>query len=111
MHESSGAIEIGGLTEDVGWSHKHLIDQFRDQLGAPPKLIGRVLRFQRAIKLIGRSHPARWTELALECGFFDQSHLIREFQQFAGCTPKEYLGLQLPYGGVSASKAENSPSR
>jgi AraC-like DNA-binding protein len=102
MQETGGTLEIGGLADDVGWSHKHLIAQCRDHLGAPPKLLGRVLRLQRAIKLIGHSNQPRWVELALDCGYFDQSHLIREFGQLAGCTPEEYLGLQLPYGGVSA---------
>jgi AraC-like DNA-binding protein len=102
MQEASGRLEIGGLASDLGWSHKHLIAQFRDQLGAPPKLLGRVLRLQRAIKLIGQSDQPRWVELAFDCGYFDQSHMIREFRHLAGCTPEEYLGLQLPYGGVSA---------
>jgi AraC-like DNA-binding protein len=114
MQQTGGTLDIGGLAHDVGWSHKHLIDQFRDQLGGPPKLLGRVLRLKRAIKLIGQSKQPRWAELALQCGYFDQSHLIREFRQLAGCTPEEYLGLQLPYGGVSAStdpRPENSPRR
>ncbi len=102
MRETSGTLEIGALADDLGWSHKHLIAQFRDQLGAPPKLLGRVLRLQRAIKLIGQSNQPRWVALAFDCGYFDQSHMIREFRQLAGCTPEEYLGLQLPYGGVSA---------
>jgi AraC-like DNA-binding protein len=103
MQDTNGTLDIGGLAQDVGWSHKHLIAQFRDHLGAPPKLLGRVLRLQRAIKLIGQSNQPRWVELAFDCGYFDQSHLIREFRQLAGCTPEEYLGLQLPYGGVSAN--------
>ena len=114
LQETGGSLEIGGLASDVGWSHKHLIAQFRDQLGAPPKLLGRLLRLQRAIELIGRSNQPRWAELALDCGYFDQSHLIREFRQLAGCTPEEYLGLQLPYGGVSAgadSCPKNSSAR
>ena len=41
------------MAEELGWSHKHLIAQFRDQLGTPPKRLGRVLRFQRAIERIG----------------------------------------------------------
>ena len=102
MQETSGNLEIGGLASDVGWSHKHLITQFREQLGAPPRLLGRILRLQRATRLVGRLKQPRWAELALDCGYFDQSHMIREFRQLAGCTPEQYLGLQLPYGGVSA---------
>ena len=110
LQATSGSLEIGGLASDIGWSHKHLIAQFRDQLGAPPKRLGRVLRLQRAIKRIGQSKQPRWVGLALECGYFDQSHMIRDFRQLAGCTPEEYLGLQLPYGGVSAD-ADPGPGK
>lgn len=102
MQETSGRLEIGGLARDLGWSHKHLIAHCRDQLGEPPKLLARVLRLQCAIKRIGQSDQSHWVELAFDCGYFDQSHMIREFGLLAGCTPEEYLGLQLPYGGVSA---------
>jgi AraC-like DNA-binding protein len=102
LQETNGKLEIGDLAEELGWSHKHLIAQFRDQLGTPPKRLGRVLRFQRAIERIGACDAPRWVELAFDCGYFDQSHMIREFREFAGCTPEEYVGLQLPIGGVSA---------
>jgi AraC-like DNA-binding protein len=102
LQRTFGNVEIGGLARELGWSHKHLIAQFRDQLGSSPKRLGRVLRLQRAIHRIGECGPPRWVELAFDCGYFDQSHMIREFRELAGCTPDEYIGLQLPYGGVSA---------
>jgi AraC-like DNA-binding protein len=105
MQEKSGRVEIGVLARELGWSHKHLIAQFRDQLGAPPKRLGRVLRFQRAIEQIGEHASPRWVELAVDCGYFDQSHMIRDFRELAGCTPEEYIGLQLSHGGVSAGPA------
>jgi AraC-like DNA-binding protein len=108
MQRTPERLEIGTLARESGWSHKHLIAQFRDQLGAPPKLLERVLRFQRAIQCIGASDLPRWAKLALDCGYFDQSHMIREFHALAGCTPEEYLGLQLSYGGVSADPGANA---
>ena len=104
LQETNGKLEIGDLAEELGWSHKHLIAQFRDQLGTPPKRLGRVLRFQRAIERIGACDAPRWVELALDCGYFDQSHMIREFRELAGCTPEEFIRLQLPIGGVSAGQ-------
>jgi AraC-like DNA-binding protein len=105
MQTAYGVVDITGLARKTGWSHKHLIAQFRDQVGAPPRRLGRILRFQRAIKRLGPGNQARWAALAIDCGYFDQSHMIREFREFAGCTPAEYVGLQLPYGGVSADSA------
>jgi AraC-like DNA-binding protein len=102
MLEAPGMVDIAVLARKTGWSHKHLITQFRDHLGVPPKRLGRILRFHRAIRCIGPGNPARWAALAFDCGYFDHSHMIREFHEFAGCTPEEYARLQLPQGGVSA---------
>ena len=108
MQETGGCLEIGALAGELGWSHKHMISQFRDQLGAPPKRIGRILRLQRAIQRITANPAPGWVELAVDCGYFDQSHLIREFRQIAGCTPEEFVRLQLPFGGVSADDDSGS---
>src|SRR5262249_8983602 len=105
MQMAHGLVDITALARRAGWSHKHLIAQFRDHVGARPRRLGRILRFQRAIKRLGLDDRARWAALAIDCGYFDQSHMIREFREFAGCTPLEYVGLQLPYGGVSADSA------
>jgi AraC-like DNA-binding protein len=102
LQETNGRLPIADLAADVGWSSKHLIDQCRDQFGAPPKLLARLFRFQDAIKRVNESDQPRWAELAFDSGFFDQSHMIREFRRLAGCTPEAYARLQLPYGGVAA---------
>jgi AraC-like DNA-binding protein len=108
MQESHGLMDISFLARELRWSHKHLIGQFRDHLGVPPKRLGRILRFQRSVKSIESCNPARWAALAVDCGYFDQSHMIREFREFAGCTPKEYVHLRLPYGGIGVETAVNS---
>ena len=41
MQESDGSMEIGELAGELGWSHKHLITQCRDQPGALSKLLVR----------------------------------------------------------------------
>jgi AraC-like DNA-binding protein len=104
LQATNGKLEIGDLAEELGWSHRHLIVQFRDQLGTAPKRLGRVLRFQRTIERIRACDAPRWVELALDCGYFDQSHMIREFRELAGCTPEDFVRLQLPIGGVSAGQ-------
>jgi AraC-like DNA-binding protein len=105
MQEANGSSEIGSLARELGWSHKHMIATFRDQLGAPPKQLARSLRFKRALQLIDGGDRRGWAALALASGYFDQSHMIREFRALAGCTPKQYLSLRLPDGGISAEAA------
>ena len=57
-------------------------------LGVSPKMLARIARFRRAAALIARGEAASGADLAAACGYVDQAHLIREFQEFAGTTPK-----------------------
>lgn len=89
LHDSAGMMSIRSLASESGCSPKHLIAQFRDYVGLPPKIAARVLRFNRALKLIERGGALEWPQIALECGYYDQAHFIRDFRVFAGCTPVE----------------------
>jgi AraC-like DNA-binding protein len=99
LEESGGLISIGALATEIGWSHKHLIQRFREQVGLPPKTVARILRFERVVQRLRHTEAARWTDIALACGYYDQAHLIRDFTEFAGSTPAEFLGLVLPNNG------------
>ena len=79
---------ISAVRDHLGLAPKDLIDRFRKCIGLPPKLFARVARFQRLIASLGRE--PRWADAALEHGFADQAHLIREFTGFAGVTPTAY---------------------
>jgi len=91
LDETGGQVDIGALATELGWSHKRLIARFREQVGVPPKLVARVLRFDRAVRLIDRGTELTWTELALACGYYDQAHLIRDFRELSGMTPTELV--------------------
>jgi AraC-like DNA-binding protein len=103
LASAHGSLPIGELATDLGCSRKHLIERFREQLGLPPKRLARILRFQRVVRGIERPGETRFDELALACGYYDQAHLNRDFQEFAGTTPSGYARLRLPGGaGVAA---------
>lgn len=93
---SGGQVSAAALADRVGWSRKHLASQFREYVGMPPKQIARIMRFTRAIEAMERGDERRWTELAMSCGYFDQAHFNRDFKEFAGATPGEYLSMRLP---------------
>ncbi|TDC97767.1 AraC family transcriptional regulator [Actinomadura sp. 7K507] len=84
------AVTVADVAADVGWSRKHLTNRFREQAGLPPKVMGRVLRFQRAVELL--TGGAGFADAAFASGFYDQAHLNREFRALAGCTPTDLLG-------------------
>lgn len=94
---TAGRVPIRELAEQAGFSHRHLVARFREQVGLAPKSIARVLRLQHALALLERS-PVSLAEVALAAGFYDQAHLNREFRALAGCTPTEWLAARLPVG-------------
>lgn len=102
IHASGGNLSVGTLARDLGYSSKHLISLFRDQVGIPPKLLAQIVRFDRAMRSVRSDETPQWTELAMAHGYFDQAHLAREVRRFTGMTPSEahlYLsGLPDAYG-------------
>jgi AraC-like DNA-binding protein len=96
LRASEGRMEIGALAREIGCSRKYLLSCFREHVGLPPKSVARVLRFERAVRLLGRAGAdVRWSDLALGCGYYDQAHFIRDFRQFAGTTPGAFLRERL----------------
>jgi AraC-like DNA-binding protein len=92
---SRGAVSVAGLAEETGWSARHLDNRFRSEIGLTPKAAARVIRFDRARRmLMGRVRdggPPALAGLAVAAGYYDQSHLAREFRGLAGCPPSLWL--------------------
>jgi AraC-like DNA-binding protein len=93
---SGGSLDVRTLASEVGWSRRHLSERFRVELGLPPKVLGRVLRFERARRLLEGPHRPSLAEVAAACGYYDQAHLNREFRELAGCSPLVWLAEELP---------------
>jgi len=87
---TGGAARIGGLAGEVGWSHKHLITRFTQQVGLSPKAAARLVRFDRVLRRLERPDAPRWERIAAEAGYADQSHLVREFRTFTGVPPTAF---------------------
>ena len=74
----------------AGLSSKALARRFSESVGLTPKRVARLQRFQRALPLMASGTEASWAGLATHLGYYDQSHLIRDFREFAGIRPTEY---------------------
>lgn len=94
IQRRSGDISMDELERLSGYSARHLERRFRQRVGVSPKLFGRIIRFRRIFDELTADGPAEWVRIALDRGFYDQSHLIRDFRQFAGCTPTQFLATQ-----------------
>jgi len=99
LQASAGRVGVASLARELGWSRKHLSVGFRCEFGMPPKLFARILRFDRAIRLLRSDQLTSWAELANTCGYADQAHLTRDFRAFAGSPPASFMRRELPDGG------------
>ncbi len=75
----------------LGLSQRRFIQVFKAEVGMTPKLFSRIQRFQRARTFIQQNPAPNWAALAFDLGYFDQSHFIREFLEFSGLSPTDYL--------------------
>jgi AraC-like DNA-binding protein len=89
INASGGAATIGRLADELGWSHRRLIKRYRDAVGLPPKLVARIVRFERLTSRAASEPMIDWAAAAHDCGYFDQAHLAREVRELAGITPTE----------------------
>lgn len=85
------ARKVSEVSDRVGLSQRRFIRVFSEEVGLTPKLFCRVRRFQEVLRLIQWEQRVDWGEIALDCGYFDQAHLIHDFRAFSGLTPTAYL--------------------
>jgi AraC-like DNA-binding protein len=89
--QSDGTAVVQEVSRRIGLSQRRFIEIFATEVGLTPKLYCRIRRFRKARELARSLTAPDWAQIAQHCGYFDQSHLIRDFQAFAGLTPKNYL--------------------
>jgi AraC-like DNA-binding protein len=95
---TGGAVPIGRLAREVGWSHKHLISRFRQQVGLGPKTAARLIRLEGVYRRLDRAQGRLdWGRVAAEVGYAGQAHLIRDFHRFTGTTPTAFLAHTRPH--------------
>lgn len=84
------AASVRETARQIGWSERRLSQVFREEVGLTPKVWCRVQRFQRAVRQLHDGVDVRWAELALDCGYYDQSHFANEFKAFSGVDARTY---------------------
>jgi AraC-like DNA-binding protein len=97
----AAAPHSAALARELGWSRTYLARRFRAATGFAPDRYRRLARFRRFAALVQRRPALGLAALAAEAGYFDQPHLTREVQDFAGMTPGELRARLIPgEGGV-----------
>jgi len=80
--------------QSLGVSERRLHQVFSEDVGLSPKTWSRVHRFQRAVRALHVGEDMRWEQLALACGYYDQSHFSNDFRAFSGIDPTTYSALR-----------------
>lgn len=87
----NGVIILKTFRQNLSVSERQLERVFKDQVGLSPKMFARIIRFQSIFRALESESPANWSPLAFECGYYDQSHFLRDFKAFAGELPSSYF--------------------
>lgn len=95
MTHHNGQVDLASAAKECNLSIRHFRRRCLEETGLRPKQLCRILRFRRAQTLAYQSSQPNWTQIALDAGYFDQAHLIRDFQEFAGATPMSLLSNRL----------------
>jgi AraC-like DNA-binding protein len=105
--DSGGMVSVDRLASDAGISSRQLERRFLREIGVGPKLLGRIIRFQQVFRAVEQCNSA-WAEVAIECGYYDQAHLIRDFNQFARQTSAVLFSNQSAFTEWFTRKARKS---
>jgi AraC-like DNA-binding protein len=87
VHARSGCIAVADLAERTGLGLRQFERRFRNEIGMPPKLYARVVRFERALRLKAMSPALSWTHVAHDLGYHDQMHMVHDFICLSGESP------------------------
>jgi AraC-like DNA-binding protein len=91
------ATSVQAVTDAIGLSAKRFIERFKNEVGLTPKRYCRIARFQQAVRCAHQRRHVDWSQVALDCGYFDQAHFIHDFRSFSGLTPTGYQAAQTEF--------------
>jgi methylphosphotriester-DNA--protein-cysteine methyltransferase len=91
-------LNIRNLAARIGLSQRQLLRHFEERVGLAPKTLARVFRFQKVVKRLDKERRVHWADIAVDAGYYDQSHFVRDFRQFTGLNPSQYLIDRRDYG-------------
>lgn len=97
INQSGGLVNIDDLASEACYSRKQFERHFSKWMGTSPKQFLKIVRFQHAIDKKSKNKSSNLTDLTYQCGYYDQAHMINDFQQLSGMTPKQYFDVCEPY--------------
>lgn len=97
INQMRGLVEINDLALEACYSRKQFERIFLTMIGTSPKQFLKIVRFQHAIEMKSNDKSLNLTDLTYQCGYYDQAHMINDFQKLSGMTPRQYFNDCEPY--------------
>jgi AraC-like DNA-binding protein len=97
INRSKGMVSPERLSALACLSRKQFERNFSASVGTSPRQFLKIVRFQHALHTKFKQKPVTLTQLACDCGYYDQSHMINDFKSLSGFTPGEYFACCEPY--------------
>lgn len=91
LAKTKGSASINSILKDDLSKRRSLERKFSKQVGLSPKQLGKIIRLQAALKMMLNTQGENLTQIAYESEYYDQAHFIKDFKEFTGVNPKEYL--------------------
>lgn len=91
IQSTGGVISIKQISDEVGWSRQHFTRKCLSYTGLTPKFLNQVIRIKKVIKQYETDKFYNWSQLSVDGGYYDQSHMIKEFRKITGLTPIEFF--------------------
>jgi AraC-like DNA-binding protein len=101
----SGSLDR--LAAEACLSPRQFERNFVARVGLSPKMFARIARFDRAFRLKEQQPDLDWLAVAVQCGYYDYRHLVRDFREFAGTTPPQLLAAETAHARVAGGAASN----
>lgn len=106
LQQQIDKLSIRDLCQTLGVSNKHLIQLFKSCVGISPKALSNVFRFQTVLNNIDPAANIDWLTLALQAGYYDQSHFNKEFISFTGMSPTQYIAYRRQVFGETLGQGD-----
>jgi AraC-like DNA-binding protein len=91
LFASNGVHRVAAMASDAGLSARQFERRFLAQVGVPPKLYARIIRFNAAVDHKLRHSGRTWSRIANDHHFYDQMHLVHDCRAFTGQSPSQFL--------------------
>lgn len=94
MIHCGGNVSLDGMADDACLCTKQFKRKFYESVGVNPKTYARIIRLNRAYNLKNAYPDRDWLGIAIECGYYDYQHLVKDYKEFTGFTPNDYHLLE-----------------